>query len=326
MKKRLIGVLAFALAVSAGAAFVLYQLIASKITVGASAAKPTTTKVLVASRDLALGALITERDVTTQEYLTPPPGAILKKADIVNRGVTSPIHENSPFYDTSLAAKGAGAGFAATIPTGMRAFAVHVTEVIGVAGFAVAGMRVDLLVSGTPPGGAGQQENVGTITRTLLQNIEVLSAGQNYQKDAEGKPVLVQVVNLLVTPEQAEILNLATQQTIQLVLRNPTDREIVKTPGASTLNLFAGGRIHAPHIDVDSEDNNRPKPQYISPQGPPPIAPKMQTVTIEVFSGSRRLESTFRNPDAVAPGTTAPDAVNPGAAALGNSYPGDAKQ
>jgi hypothetical protein len=75
----------------------------------------------------------------------------------------------------------------------------------------------------------------------------------------------VQVVNLLVTPEQAEILNLATQQTIQLVLRNPTDREIVKTPGASTLNLYAGGRIRAPRIDVDSEDS-RPKPQqYISP-------------------------------------------------------------
>jgi pilus assembly protein CpaB len=321
MKKRLIGVLAFALAVSAGAAFVLYQLIASKITVGASAVKPTTTKILVASRDLALGALITERDVTTQEYLTPPPGAILKRADIVNRGVTAPIHENSPFYDTSLAAKGAGAGFAATIPTGMRAFAVHVTEVIGVAGFAVAGMRVDLLVSGNPPGGAAQ-ENVGSITRTLLQNIEVLSAGQNYQKDAEGKPVLVQVVNLLVTPEQAEILNLATQQTIQLVLRNPADREIVKTPGASTLNLFAGGRIHAPRIDVDSDDN-KPKPQqYVSPGGPPPVpTPKMQTVTIEVFSGSRRVESTFRNPDAAAP-----VAANPDTPVLGNAYPGDAKQ
>src|ERR1019366_10215637 len=144
----------------------------------------------------------------------------------------------------------------------------RVTEVIGVAGFAVAGMRVDLLVSGSPPGTTAQ-ENVGNITRTLLQNIQVLSAGQNYQKDAEGKPVLVQVVNLLVTPEQAEILNLATQQTIQLVLRNPADQTIVNTPGASTLNLFAGGRIHAPRIEVDSDDSkprgssadNAPRPR-----------------------------------------------------------------
>jgi pilus assembly protein CpaB len=296
MKKRLIGVLAFALAVSAGAAFVLYQLIASKITVGASA-KPTTIKVFVASRDLTLGALIQEHDVSTQEYLTPPPGALLKKEDILNRGVTSPIHQDAPFYEISLAPKGAGAGFAATIPPGMRAFAVHVNEVVGVSGFAIAGMRVDLLVSGNPPGVA-EGQNVGTITRTLLQNIQVLSAGQNYQKDAEGKPVLVQVVNLLVSPEQAEILNLATQQAIQLVLRNPSDHDIVNTPGASTLNLFAGGKIRASRVEIEGNpskaaaENSAPAPR-------PVAAPvKMQTVTIEVFEGGRKVESTFRNPDA----------------------------
>lgn len=286
MGKRLIGVLAFALAVSAGAAFVLYQLIASRITVGASTKAPVTTKVLVASRDLGMGALIQERDVRTQEYLTPPQGAILKKEDIVNRGVTAPIHEDAPFYEASLAPKGAGAGFAATIPPGMRAFAVHVNEVVGVAGFAVAGMRVDLLVSGTPPAGAQEGAGVGSITRTLLQNIQVLSAGQNYQKDAEGKPVLVQVVNLLVTPEQAEILSLATQQTIQLVLRNPADREIVTTPGASTLNLFAGKSL-APRIVVE-----RKAPA----SAPPAVTPeKPRTVTIEVFQGDKKVESTFKD-------------------------------
>jgi pilus assembly protein CpaB len=286
MGKRLIGVLAFALAVSAGAAFVLYQLIASRITVGASTKPPATTKVLVASRDLELGALIQERDVRTQDYLTPPQGALLRKEDIINRGVTSPIHLDAPFYEASLAAKGAGAGFAATIPSGMRAFAVHVNEVVGVAGFAVAGMRVDLLVSGTPPGGS--QEG-GSVTRTLLQNIQVLSAGQNYQKDAEGKPVLVQVVNLLVTPDQAEILNLATQQNIQLVLRNPADKEIVTTPGASTMNLFAGGKIRAPRIEADSEPRKAPAPPVAPPEKP-------HTVTIEVYQGARKVETTFRDP------------------------------
>ncbi len=293
MKKRLIGVLAFALAVSAGAAFVLYQLIASKMTVGASS-KPTATKVLVAARDLELGALIQDRDVIPQDYLTAPPGAILKKEDIVGRGVISPLHQDAPFYESSLAPKGAGAGFASTIPQGMRAFAVHVNEVVGVAGFAVAGMRVDLLVAGSPP---GAQENVGSVTRTLLQNVQVLSAGQNYQKDAEGKPVLVQVVNLLVTPEQAEILNLATQQTIQLVLRNPTDKAIVNTPGAATINLFEGGK-YRPRLQAASA------PRPLPPLGPapPPIAkPALmpQTVTIEVFQGARKIESTFKNPDTV---------------------------
>ncbi|HEX4136291.1 MAG TPA: Flp pilus assembly protein CpaB [Bryobacteraceae bacterium] len=292
MKKRLIAVLAFALAVSAGAAFVLYQLIASRMTVGASS-KPVTTKVLVAARDLELGALIQDKDVRTLEYLTPPPGAILKREDIVNRGVSSPIHEDAPFYDVSLAPKGAGAGFASTIPPGMRAFAVHVNEVVGVAGFAVPGMRVDLLVSGTPPS-AGQETAAATgpVTRTLLQNIQVLSAGQNYQKDAEGKPVLVQVVNLLVTPAQAEMLNLATQQNIQLILRNPADKEIVTTPGASTFNLFTDGRVPPPPHPVAVKPRALP---VGLPQAPAPEKPR--TVTIEVYQGAKKIESTFRDPN-----------------------------
>ncbi|HTA45291.1 MAG TPA: Flp pilus assembly protein CpaB [Bryobacteraceae bacterium] len=291
MKKRLIGVLAFALAVSAGAAFVLYQLIASRITIGeASTKKPATTKVLVAARNLDLGALIQERDVIPQDYLTVPAGAILKKEDIVGRGVTTAVHQDSPFYEASLAPKGAGAGFAATIPAGMRAFAVHVNEVVGVAGFAVAGMHVDVLVAGNPPGAT---ENVGTVTRTLMQDVMVLSAGQNYQKDAEGKPVLVQVVNLLVTPQQAEILNLATQQTIQLVLRNPADRAIVETSGAATINLFAGGKYRAPRVDVDPPARIPPPPPRLDP--PKPATPR--TLTIEVFQGAKRVEATVRNPD-----------------------------
>jgi pilus assembly protein CpaB len=119
----------------------------------------------------------------------------------------------------------------------------------------------------------------------------VLSAGQNFQKDAEGKPVLVQVVNLLVTPEQAEILNLATEQSIQLVLRNPTDTEIVKTPGASTWNLFAGGTPplpRAPGIPREPRVVAAPVP-YIAPVPPGP-----ETVTIEVFEGDKRTESTVR--------------------------------
>src|ERR1044071_1574645 len=71
----------------------------------------------------------------------------------------------------------------------------------------VAGMGVDVLLSGAKPGSDNSQ---GIITRTLLQNLEVLSAGQDFKKDAEGKPILVQVVNLLVTPDQAEQLSLAS--------------------------------------------------------------------------------------------------------------------
>ena len=77
----------------------------------------------------------------------------------------------------------------------------------------------------------------------MLQNLEVLSAGQEFKKDAEGKPVTVQVVNMLVTPEQAEQLSLAASQTtIQLVLRNPLDHDIAKTSGTALQKLFTGPR------------------------------------------------------------------------------------
>ena len=76
----------------------------------------------------------------------------------------------------------------------------------------------------------------------------MLSAGQDFKKDAEGKPIMVQVVNLLVTPEQAEQLSLASSQTsIQLVLRNPLDHEIAKTPGTALQQPLHGRKGRSPH-------------------------------------------------------------------------------
>jgi pilus assembly protein CpaB len=263
--------------------------------------------VFVAARDLQPGALVTERDIVKQEYVKVPDGAIAKKEDIVNRGVINAIHRDAPFFDGTLAKQGEGAGFATIIPTGMRAFTVKVNEVVGVAGFAVAGMHVDVLVAGTPPNGGAS----GAISRTLLQNISVLSAGQNYQKDAEGKPVLVQVVNLLVTPAQAEMLNLATDQRIQLVLRNPTDNAITQTPGAATSNLFEGSTIHTSRVAFATSDApaapdnsgvtpklrpraaqpsaaSRPPLVAVAEPTPAPAAPR--TSVIEVLSGGTRSQ------------------------------------
>ena len=160
MKKRLIGVLAFALAVSAGAAFVLYQLIASRMTVGASS-KPTTIKVLVASRDLETGRSDSGAGYQDAGVSDAAPGSDPQEGRHRQPRRDFTDSRGRAVLRSIARAQGAGAGFAATIPTGMRAFAVHVNEVVGVAGFAVAGMRVDLLVSGTPPGsGAGRRRRL----------------------------------------------------------------------------------------------------------------------------------------------------------------------
>jgi len=131
-----------------------------------------------------------------------------------------------------------------------------------VAGFVTPGMRVDVLVSGNPP---GESPAEGTVTKTILQNIQVLSAGTDIQKDAEGKPKQVQVVNLLVTPEQAQQLSLAANQyKIQLVLRNPLDTRIAQVPNTATSALFANAGAPAPvHHGAVRRVALRPKPYAI---------------------------------------------------------------
>lgn len=321
MNKRLISVFVFALAVSVLASVVLYRLISTKLT---ASAKPSSVQLVVANHDLSVGTLIKDSDVKVVDWFGPQPkGSIPKSDDVIGRGVVVNINEGEPIVDTRLAAKGAGAGLAATIPTGMRAVAVRVNDVVGVGGFVVPGMRVDLLIAGTPPGGVSA--SAGPLERTLLQNIQVLSAGQNIQKDAEGKPVNVPVVNLLVTPEQAEVLSLASSETrIQLVLRNPMDKDAVKTPGTTVANLF-GNPVPIPPPRVV-----RPKPRTAmvaveKPAPPAPPAPEPVKVTppliIEVISGGHRTEMKVPPPSngdgsampfEVAPPPSAKQAPSPG--------------
>jgi pilus assembly protein CpaB len=249
----------------------------------ASAKAGPTVQLIVAARQLDPGTMIRDGDVHQVDWPNAlPKGAIVNKQDIVGRGVIATVFEGEPFVDTRLAAKGAGAGFAASIPAGMRAVAVHVNEVVGVAGFVVPGMRVDILITGNPPGDASQ----GTRVKTLLQNIEVLSAGQNFQHDAEGKPVTVPVVNLLVTPDQAELLSLAGNETkIQLVLRNPLDTKVNETRGTAVGELF--GQLK--RVEPKPRAYAAPRPAAPVVAAPPPPA------VVEIISGTKRVQASFAN-------------------------------
>jgi pilus assembly protein CpaB len=188
-----------------------------------------------------------------------------------------------------LAAKGAGAGMAATIPPGMRAVAVRVNDVVGVAGFVVPGQRVDILVLGMPPGGS---TDTGTITKTILQNIAVLSAGQNIQKDAEGKPATVQVINLLVTPQQAEVLSLVSNDMrIQLILRNPLDNQETQTTGMAASSVFSGTQ----YKPAEAARPRVAKTAYTPP--PAKAVPEVVVipVTVEVIQGAKRETARFKD-------------------------------
>ena len=266
----------------------LYRLISSRVTTNA---KPATAQVILAARNLDLGTMIRDSDLKAGDWSgSIPRGAVTKKDDVVGRGVVSAIYEGEPVLESRLATKGAGAGLAATIPSGMRAVAVRVNEVVGVAGFVVPGMRVDVIISGNPPGPS--QNTQGTLTKTLLQNIEVLSAGQNIQKDSEGKPVSVQVVNLLVTPEQAEILSLASNETrIQLVLRNPLDTQVAKTPGTALARIFTSQTTPLPEPKARPRTVRAVRP---APAALPEVKERPAPIMVEVIHGTKKVETKFQ--------------------------------
>ena len=298
MKQRLVIVLLFALVIAGAASALLYRVISSQLT----ATRTVTTQVVVAARNLASGELIKEGDVRMADFAgTPPVGTLVSMDKAVNRGVVDPIFMGEAVVESRLAAPGAGAGLAATIPQGMRAVAVRVNDIVGVAGFVIPGSHVDILIAGNPPGGSPA---AGTVTKTLLQNMTVLSAGQNIQKDAEGKPVSVPVVNVLVTPEQAEILSLASNDArIQLVLRNPTDKDEAKPPGTALAYLFnSGGK--APPVAAKAAGGAAAPRQVRKPAPPPPPPPPPEAVkvapppiTVEVIHGSKRAEAKFAGED-----------------------------
>jgi pilus assembly protein CpaB len=288
MNKRFVGVLIFAFIVALSVSAVFYRLLVNQS--GTTKAAAATVRIALAARDLEMGAILREEDIKIGDWSgAVPAGATARVQDLMGRGVTTPIYAREPIIESRLAPKGAGGGLAAMIPQGMRAVAVRVNEVVGVAGFVVAGMRVDVLISGNSPGGNG---NLGTLTKTLLQNIEVLSAGQDFKKDAEGKPIMVQVVNLLVTPEQAEQLSLASNQTtIQLILRNPLDRQTTQTSGAAMSQLFAGGKLKAPQPGENAAACPRPAPQPAAQAPPKKEAP----FVMELLSGGKKAEAKFEN-------------------------------
>jgi pilus assembly protein CpaB len=276
MNRRLLIILLSAFVIAAISTYVVAKMVGTRL----SAAKPIQSTTLVAAaKDIKIGQILQATDLTTTQIVgTPPQGAILDKKNAIGRGVIANLYAGEAIFDNRLAPMGSGGGLAATIKEGFRACAVRVDEVVGVAGFVTPGMRVDVLVSGVPPNSGNAQQ---TETRTILQNIEVLSAGTDIQKDAEGKPQQVQVVNLLVTPEQAQILALAANQTkIQLVLRNPLDTKVEPVPETQITTLFTG---------------DKPQPKVVAaPRKPKPVAPPPFTIT--VINGSQKAEQKFASP------------------------------
>ncbi|MDR3725634.1 MAG: Flp pilus assembly protein CpaB [Terracidiphilus sp.] len=272
MNRRLTTILLTAFLVAGTCAYVIYRIASARI----GAAGPQVAQFVAAKENTPIGTVLSQANLTTIRIAgTPPKGAILKPENAIGRGVIANLYQGEPILEDRLAAAGSGGGLAATIPAGMRACAVKVDDVVGVAGFVTPGMRVDVLTSGSPSG----MSNQGIMANTILQNIEVLSAGTDIQKDDQGKAKPVKVVNLLVTPEQAEALTLASNHlTIQLVLRNPLDTKLTNVSRTSLASLLSEEKP-APAVV------KRAVAKVIYKETPKPFS-------IEIISGSKRSEMT----------------------------------
>lgn len=232
-------------------------------------------QIVVAALPLQVGARLDASNLRTIPWPSDDPvsGMFTKIADCTNRAVITPVAENEPILEAKLAPVGAGAGLPATIPQGMRALSVAVNEVVGVAGFVIPGTMVDVLVTGQRPGGGDN------ITRTILENVPVLAAGQKIEQDREGKPQTVPVITLLVNPEDAAKLTMAsTEGKIQLALRNTTDTKPVNPPPVLQATLFSGGE---------------PAPRVAGRKAPPRAAPSPYVV--EVITGTKKETKSFEN-------------------------------
>ena len=234
-----------------------------------AANRPKMKKLISATAALSPGTPITEENITEIDWpeSVPLEGAITKKEDALKRVLIYSVAAKQPLFEHDFAETGSSLGLSAKIPDGMRAAAIRVNEVNNVAGFLNPGSKVDVLAT-------LRGENNQSSTRTVLQNIQVLAAGNRTEPDPQGKPENVSVITLLVTPEESQKLALAQQQgTIQFVLRNGADQTKTDTAPVSSAELQG-----APHV---------------APRVPGRRAAALPTITVETVACNKSTVAKF---------------------------------
>ena len=247
-----------------------------------NAAQPKLIKVIVANQEVPAGVALTAQNVSLADWpaSNPIPGSFDKVESVVGRPVIYPLGPKEPVLERDLAVAGSGIGLSVKIPAGMRATSVRSNEIVGVAGFLYPGSHVDVLATYSVPGAQGP------VTQTVLQNVEVLTAGEKIEPDPQGKPQTVNVVTLLLTPEDSQKLLLtSTQGTIQFVLRSGADQAKTEVPPTRLDQLVAGVRPATPP----------PAPGIHKAAAPvAKAAPKVaDAYTVEVIQGDKRSEEKF---------------------------------
>jgi pilus assembly protein CpaB len=246
-----------------------------------------TRPVVVAAADLDVGAELTREEIRIIDWPANavPAGAFSDPKDVIGRGIVLPVIQNEPILPMKLASPEAGSGLPPAIPPGLRAVSVRVNEVIGVAGYVLPGTRVDVVATVSPSG-----QNNDITSKVVLTNVQVLAAGTKIDRETDkNKPIPVSVVTLLVDPEEAERLTLAsTEGKIQLALRNPLDKATPSTHGVRPAALL-GFAAPAQRAAVRTR---------LAAGGPasslPVVAPPPDMPTVEIIRGDKRTHEAVR--------------------------------
>jgi pilus assembly protein CpaB len=246
---------------------------------------------VIATRDMPIGTMVTKDDVKVVPWpaSSPVPRGFTSIDKAINRGLISAVLANEPLTESKLASIEAGAGLAPTITEGMRAMAVRVNDVVGVAGFVVPGAHVDVIVTIKPEG------EKDSLSRVVLSDVQVLSAGtridQEKAKEGQAMPG-TSVVTLLLTPEDSEKLVLAQHEgSITLILRNPLDRQPTETQGTRTAALL--GKPAPPPVVVQNPAGRR-APKVAPPPIPAPTPAPPPIYKVEAFRGGKRSEEVVQ--------------------------------
>ena len=215
------------------ATFAVHQYVIMKTSVP----KVATLQVAIAIADIAPGTALSGQTVKIVSWPTEivPPKAVTGLKQVEGRVVKVPIPQGNPILFSMLAPEGTAAGLSGILAEDKRALTVKVDEVAGVAGFIHPGDHVDVLVD------LPIKEATDHFSKTILHDITVLTTGQLWQQKGDNKPVVVNTVTMELTPEQSEVLNLASNEgKIRLALRNRNTRTIAQTQGVTTSVLIGG--------------------------------------------------------------------------------------
>ena len=252
-------------------------------------------KVVVAVMDIELGSRLNSQMLTAIDWPSGslPEGAFADLKELQDRVVKTSIQRGEALLNAKLAPLGTQGGLSAVIAEGKRAMTVRVNDVVGVAGFALPGNYVDVMVNAQQDkaGGKGNEEQQ-QISKTVLEHVLVLAVAQEAGRD-DTKPKVVNAVTLELTLEDAEKLDLARNVgTLSLVLRNQTDKQPVTTKGMTKKELF--GEKEEPVVKVDKAVAAKPAVKVVRRVRPKAVTLSTPKNCVEVVHDNARVLNCFQ--------------------------------